>query len=546
MSENDRQTDSSYLVYTPYSESTSNDSDPPLPEGQQTRQTPGVQPPGLPYEFADNRKKTIIVLCVAAAAAIFYAVCFGSGDTLPQLSFTVFCPVVFTALAKTLDALGYLRNRRALLLAAPITLLALMNGIFSMSAYSAVNIAVMHILFAAFILTAVSEGPMDLYSPHGAGRVILTICGSWAVLFRIIKAMASGRGKRQYSGKVGKVFLGLLTAVPLILIIGALLVSADMVFAQVLLRMVNGILDGVGRINGFFIISAFAAFIYCTGYIWRAKAVASRPERPFTPLHADIYVCAPFLAVMNLLFLFFSVIQMAFLFTGGLMKLPGDMVYSQYAREGFFQLLAVTMINFSVIYIFLAMFSDVTGKPALKAMIFALLAFTVVLIASSFYRLSMYIGVYAFTPLRLGVITFLIMELVLAAVTAIKLINPETPFVKRFILTCLVFFIIANVSASGFVSARLNVAMFMSGGAMRWLDVTSSGPDGLTVMKPFLESEDYICRGSLIIRRDEANVPAFFTGRENTYENVVKMIQYKSDAWQNWSLIEYLGRSENK
>ena len=542
MNKNNQAPDTSMLVYLPLSEQGGGVAGPPQPPpAPPPTQLPGRQAPPLPYGFTDNRLKVLPVFIASAIISVLYAMCFSGDGLRPQLSFTVFCLIAFTVLVKLLEALGYMRNRKSLLYGAPIAALSLMNGIFSVNAFSYVNIAVMYILFAAFILSAVSDSPIDLFGVDGAGKVCLTICGSWAVFFRIMNALFAGRKKRQNIGKAGKILLGSLLALPLMLLIGGLLTSADMVFANVMSRLIDKALNGAGKIDGFFITSVCAAFIYCTGYAWRAKTVAAKPEQPFTPARADIYVCAPFLALLNIMFLFFSVIQIAFLFTGGLLKLPGDMVYSEYAREGFFQLLTVTIINYAVIYVLITLFSGVTEKPALRAMIFTLLAFTVILIASSFYRLSLYIGIYAFTPLRLAVLTFLVMELALAAVTTLMLVRPDTPFIKYVMLTFLVFYIAANVTASGYVSAKLNVAVFMSGGTMRWLDVTSSGADGLAVMRPFLESGDYICRGNLLIRRDEPKVPEFFYGEEQTYDQIAASLRHKRVDWRNWSLIEYLG-----
>ena len=551
MNENNRKPDSSMLVYMPEPAPDVGHPSPQRqnPEPQVGRPMPGQrqtqQKPGPLYAVTDDRAKVFVLLVVAAAISVLYAVCFSGVHILPQLSFAVFCPVVFLALVKTLKMFGLLRNRRALLYAVPITALALMNGIFTINVYTYGNVIVMHVLFAAFIISAASKTPGDYFNLNGAVKIFVTFFSNWTVLFGVIHSLYANRRKRRRDDKAGRVLLGALCAVPLLLIIGGLLVSADMVFASVVSSLLSVSLNAFTKVDMLFIVSVCAAFIYCTGYIWHAKTVAERQMQAFSAFPADTYVCASFLAMLNALFLFFSVIQVAFLFTGGLMKLPGVMVYSEYAREGFFQLLVVTVINFAVIYALLTLFSGAEEKPALKALIFMLLAFTVILIASSFYRMFMYIGIYAYTPLRLGVITFLVMEVALVAVTAIKLIKPESPFVRRFVITVLVFYIIANVSASGYVSARLNVAMFLSGGVMRWIDVTSSGADGLAVIRPYLESDDYICRGNLIIRRNEQNVPFFFGGEEQIFENIAtNLLPCKTNDWQNWSLIEHIGRSK--
>jgi len=497
----------------------------------------------VPYPVA-TRNGIMALLTSALAIGILYAVCFQGMDILPQLSFTIFCPIAFFVLAKILSMFGYLHNRESLLFAVPIVVLSLMNGIFSTSGYTYGNIAFMHVLFAAFILTAVSKKPLDLYSFDGMGKVVLTILGHWTTLFTIVRGLIADRKKDKGSSKIYKILIGAFIALPLLIVITSLLATADMVFHRFLTELVSNSVRGLRRIDFFFIVTFCVVTVYCTGYIWNAKNISSRRNIDFRTMPLDTTIGATFLALINALFLLFSVIQVVYLFTGGIFSLPGSIVYSEYARQGFFQLLAVTIINFAVIYVLLTFFSDAVEKPIIRKMLYMLLAFTLVLIASSFFRMFLYMNVYAATPLRLAVVTFLVAELVLIVITAMKLKDPKSPFIKRFILTLFVFYIIANVTASGYVSARVNVALFLSDSQMRWIHVNSAGPDGLVVYRPFLESDNYIFDGRHIIRRDEANVPYFFTGEntELTYEDVVHRLSRKSDAWQNWSLIEHLGR----
>ena len=49
-------------------------------------------------------------------------------------------------------------------------------------------------------------------------------------------------------------------------------------------------------------------------------------------------------AMLTLLYLVFSVIQIVYLFMGN-MTLPSGYTYAKYAREGFFQLLAVSVLK---------------------------------------------------------------------------------------------------------------------------------------------------------------------------------------------------------
>lgn len=55
------------------------------------------------------------------------------------------------------------------------------------------------------------------------------------------------------------------------------------------------------------------------------------------------------MTVLNIIYAIFCFIQISYLFTK--MTLPEGFTYAEYARQGFFELMIVTFINFAIILI---------------------------------------------------------------------------------------------------------------------------------------------------------------------------------------------------
>jgi hypothetical protein len=120
-------------------------------------------------------------------------------------------------------------------------------------------------------------------------------------------------------------------------------------------------------------------------------------HQPFNPS-----VCLIVLIAVLALYSAFSAIQFTFLFAR--QGLPDGYTYAEYARQGFWQLLAVTVINligFGLVLIYSP------RKPVLDALLVGLIMATAVVLSSSALRLSLYINAYGLTWLRLASLLFM-------------------------------------------------------------------------------------------------------------------------------------------
>ncbi len=487
-----------------------------------------------------SRKEAIIFLVCGAVLSFFYSICFSGIDVVPQLSFSVFCPIAFLILTAVLKYIGLLNNKKALLLIVPVLIVSVFNSIFNLNLFSYSNVLVMHVLFAVFVYTAINKQNQDLFSLNGLIILLRTMAGNWIVIFSAFHMLSSKKHNDSGSKTGRKILIGVSLAVPVLFLIIPLLMSADMVFDKLATNFISNLLI-IDRINIPFLLSVAIAWIYAAGYVYQSKKIAQGVSSiEFPNINGDKVICATFLIIVNTIFLLFTLVQVAYLFTGGLMTLPEGMVYSQYAREGFFQLLFVTVINFSVIIVFMCVLKGTAESKLLTFLMLMLCGFTGVLIASSFYRMYLYIDVFGHTILRLSVLTFLFMEVVLICITVLKLLNNKIPFIKWFVITCFVFYLAVNYSGSDYLATKLNINMFLSG-KIDSIDVRPIGKDGLSLLKPMFENENYICQEYLLTKKEKA----IATLKTQSYDDI-RRINTNENQWQNWSYFEHTLKSTKK
>lgn len=125
-------------------------------------------------------------------------------------------------------------------------------------------------------------------------------------------------------------------------------------------------------------------------------AIPTPTRRPLDPLVVEVV-----LGALLVLYAAFCAVQFTFLFAGA--GLPAGYTYSYYARHGFFQLLAVALIDFAA---FGAALTYAPRRRALDMMLAGLLAATGVMLASAALRLMMYVFAYGLTWLRLASLAF--------------------------------------------------------------------------------------------------------------------------------------------
>lgn len=252
------------------------------------------------------------------------------------------------------------------------------------------------------------------------------------------------------NSKVLYVVLGVVVAIPIFAVMAALLFSADAVFRD----LGREVLDSLNLENIYGIIWRFVLF-FMASYglvVYLEKRTLKVEEKPRKM--GEALLAIPVALMLTLMYMVFCGIQIRYLFVGGI-SLPEGYTYAEYAREGFFQLLMVAMINFVLVLVGLAYFK---ASRVLKAILTMMSLCSFVMIASSAYRMLMYISYYYLTYLRVLVLWGLLVLTLLFVGVLIFIFKKGFPLFRYSLVVVTVLYIALAFARPHYLIATVNVA----------------------------------------------------------------------------------------
>jgi hypothetical protein len=244
-------------------------------------------------------------------------------------------------------------------------------------------------------------------SDYGGGAVSAgasLVAGSFALLLADIEwRNVAGRVR---SDKAAALTRGLAIGLPLVVIFGALFVAADAVFQNLVSSLVPTI--GPAWIERAVIVALWA---WLSAGLLRDLLAAREDSRlvradalrrPIRIRIGALEACVA-LAIVDLLFLAFVLVQFRYLFGGrSLVQARTHLTYAEYARHGFFELVAVAALTLPLLLVGdWLLRANEQGRRLFRVLSFALLALLFVVIASALQRLRLYVDEYGLTELRL-------------------------------------------------------------------------------------------------------------------------------------------------
>ena len=271
------------------------------------------------------------------------------------------------------------------------TLVALdILGAMALAGAALVSFGGLRVLERPFVAIAKLAGELALAGLVAGGR-------PFAALGR---SMPSLRG-RAGTGQVAPVLRGLLIAIPLVILFVALFSAADAVFAQITKDLFDWNVD-LGSFPGRLIVTGAVAWVAAglLAFVANSDDHAAPPgdERAAPRFRIGSGEVVTVLVVLDLLFVGFVILQATYLFGGRDTLEASGLTYADYARRGFFELLAVAFLVGGLV---LAAERFVRDRPrTYLAAAIGLVVLTIVVLASAFLRLRLYQDAYGWTELR--------------------------------------------------------------------------------------------------------------------------------------------------
>ena len=219
--------------------------------------------------------------------------------------------------------------------------------------------------------------------------------------------------REQGSRNLLPVMRGCLLALPVLAIFTCFLASADLIFADYLedilhLEFLSDLLEllwrGVIILGAAWVLAGGLAYALSRG---RMSANENALEKALGSLAQAISLgfieVTTVLISVNLLFLVFVWIQFTYLFGGQANVTVEGYTYAEYARRGFFELLAVSVLTLGLILGLHRLVRCETGrqKRTFNGLSSLMVGLVLVILASAFQRLLLYEAAYGYTQLRL-------------------------------------------------------------------------------------------------------------------------------------------------
>ncbi|HWI53302.1 MAG TPA: DUF4173 domain-containing protein [Symbiobacteriaceae bacterium] len=399
---------------------------------------------------------------------------------------------------------------------------------------------------AALILTIRAARTGDLREGgiiwHGLGAVMAGVqaaIGPFFLLFGDISWKEMPRGR--WSEKTAAVGRGLLIAVPLLLLFGALFVAADAVFAQMTDRVVS-------FVDGDVFSHILLAMVWgglAAGFL-RAALLGKEPKLPEAGRPASLSFGAietgVVLGLLNALFLAFVVVQFRYFFGGAaLVEATTGLTYAEYARKGFFELVGVSAL---VLPLLLALHWLVPAEVAAAQRLFrtlagALVALLFVIMASAVQRMLLYQGEYGLTEQRLYATVFMGWLAVLFVwFIATVMRDRRGRFVFGAVVSGFVLLAGLHLANPNGLIVRTNLARAAQGKPFDAAYAASLGPDAAPYLVDALptlapEAQEIVAQGLLLSA--DRSIARDWRNWNWSRHQALQVVEANRDALESWA-----------
>lgn len=308
-----------------------------------------------------------------------------------------------------------------------------------------------------------------------------------------------------------RVFVGIILAVPFLLLLFLLLFSADSVFANIVTRFWNNtvliwfkdvqtLMSTISRM----VIALFVAILTMVfnfalfnkeSFLHSLVNKTEWMKMEIWKKNWDVVVSSTFMFLINVLFLFFMFVQLTYLF-GGEKNINGlnlSLSYAEYARRGFAELIIVASIVSVIAFV---LNYKVFVKGLWQALIYRanhiFMIFSVLVISySANSRLMLYESAYGYTNMRIFVhIVILVITLLYISLYVSLLFKKSEQFVNRFLalLIILIYFVLVLVPFDT-VSSYLNYQRYLKTEKIDFIYLFNQSSEVIPVMRKLVDDQ---------------------------------------------------------
>lgn len=347
---------------------------------------------------------------------------------------------------------------------------------------------------------------------------------------------ADANGKKT-DRKYLAVIIGVICALPVLLIVVPLLIKSDAAFESVtgsFFEKINSFFSNLEKSFGsfgdwlsdntfFFLPTVFVApYIFSVMFSFR-YGVSNEENKDTSKKYEKLRIGSPalfsgFFGVICLVYVAYILSQAAYFFSAFGGKLPDgtDISLAQYARRGFFELAGVAALNLILIAV-TVLFSRRDGgkfKTVIKVFDLFLCAFNVLLSFVSMSKIMLYMNEMGLTHKRIYVFLFDIVLIVAFVCVAVRLLNEKFPYMRVITVTACVLFVALSLVGIDGIIANYNTEKYLKG------EIESESLHDLMDGNSFSVSESYI-------KLAESETPM----KEDAYNEIISLVCGSESAY---------------
>ena len=300
--------------------------------------------------------------------------------------------------------------------------------------------------------------------------IIMPLCNLGAS-FRVIKKFSPSKGKFK---TLPRVLLGVLIAIPFMIIVTKLLISSDTAFAQVM-QLISSVITTDLQIHVFkfciAVILTLFLFALLDGLGSHLNFLPEDLSLQIQPI-IDPVISLTVSTLIGVIYIIYCFSQLAYFISAFKMILPETFTFAEYTRKGFFELVPLSLMNIFLIYVLVKLTQATESKLQLRwkqVNCLFITFFNLFLIASTLFKMAMYVSSYGLTPRRFYTTWFMILLGVLFLIILIKLLIPKVKAQKCFYISFIVLFLGLNFINPDRLIASYNIKQYTSG-AIKELD----------------------------------------------------------------------------
>ncbi len=321
---------------------------------------------------------------------------------------------------------------------------------------------------------------------RGTARILL---GGWRAL--TAADPRKWRGDALRKPWLAALLRGLLLAIPILAVFTLLFASADRAFGDLMSRMFSFDLEFLPRHVAALALSAYlAAGLLCAVVSGVARYMPD--EETLRDIQTGGIEAAIVFGAVDALFLAFVAVQFQYFFGGsGRIESVAELTYAEYARRGFFELCAVTVLTLLLQYFFhwLSRGGTPRGKTVCRLLSVLMLLLVAVIMVSALMRMHLYVEAYGLTQLRFYSTAFMVwigLSLAWFAVTALW--GRAKRFTVGMVLSGLVFVVAFHAMNPGHIIVSWNLARIAEGKSFDARYALSLGADAVPALVAGLDT----------------------------------------------------------